>query len=422
MSSFLERRRERVAAAWNLTREVVLIGAGEAQPIPGGADQTYPYLSHSEYFYLADRDCPGGVVAFDPTEGWVDFVPEVTEAERVWEGKTDTEGVPVSALAGWIGARRGRPLAMLGTPLPGVRADPARSAELREALTHARRPKDEVELDRMRRAASATAAGFAVAGRMIQPGTSEREIQVELEAEFFRRGADRTGYATIVGAGSNSAVLHFSPTSRRLQPGDNVLIDAGADVGRYVIDVTRTYHVGDAPTGMRRDLHRLVLEVEERAIARCTPGAEWREIHLQAAQEIAAGLVAIGILRGDPGSLVERDVPALFFPHGIGHMVGLGVRDGSGYLPGRTPSKRPGLSMLRTDLPLEPGYVMTVEPGIYFIPALLGDPERRARHRDAVDWGRVDGLLDFGGIRIEDNVLVREAGPEVLTAAIPRTG
>jgi Xaa-Pro aminopeptidase len=78
--------------------------------------------------------------------------------------------------------------------------------------------------------------------------------------------------------------------------------------------------------------------------------------------------------------------------------------------------------MLRTDLPLEPGYVMTVEPGIYFIPALLGDPERRARHRDAVDWGRVDGLLDFGGIRIEDNVLVREGGPEVLTAAIPKSG
>jgi Xaa-Pro aminopeptidase len=122
---------------------------------------------------------------------------------------------------------------------------------------------------------------------------------------------------------------------------------------------------------------------------------------------------------GAPDSLLERDTPALFFPHGIGHMVGLGVRDASGYLPGRTRSDRPGLNMLRTDLPLEAGYVMTVEPGIYFIPALLQDPALRERHRDAVRWDRVDALMTFGGIRIEDDVLVTTSEPEVLTSAIP---
>jgi Xaa-Pro aminopeptidase len=98
---------------------------------------------------------------------------------------------------------------------------------------------------------------------------------------------------------------------------------------------------------------------------------------------------------------------------------GLGVRDAGGYLPGRKPSRRAGLANLRTDLPLEPGYAMTIEPGVYFIPALLDDPENRAKHRDHVAWDRVDSLKQFGGIRIEDNVVVTNGAPEVLTAAVP---
>jgi Xaa-Pro aminopeptidase len=421
MSDYIARRRSRVAEAWGLSDEIVLVGAGEPVSIPGGQDQTYPFISHAEYFYLTDHECTGAVLAFDPKEGWTDFVPDVTEAERVWEGRTDTEGTPLSSFPAWLAARRGRRVAMLGSPLAGVRSEAGRNEELRAALTHARRPKDEVELERMRRTAVATTAGFEVAARMIRPGVSEREIQVELEAEFFRRGGDRTGYGTIVGTGSNSAVLHFSPTTRRLRDGDTVLIDAGPEIARYVIDVTRTYCAGKPPVGFFRDLYRVVLGVEERSVARCVPGAEWRDIHLAAAEELTAGLVELGIMRGEPAALVERDAHALFFPHGLGHMVGLGVRDASGYLPGRVKSTRPGLSNLRTDIPLQPGYVLTAEPGIYFIPALLSDPERRSKYRDAVDWGRVDKLLDFGGIRIEDNALVTDGAPEVLTAAIPKT-
>jgi Xaa-Pro aminopeptidase len=243
---------------------------------------------------------------------------------------------------------------------------------------------------------------------------------VELEAEFFRRGGDRTAYGTIVGAGSNAAVLHFSPTDRVIEAGDVVLIDAGAEVGRYDSDITRTYRAGK-PDGFFRDLYQVVLGVEQRGVARCVAGAEWRDVHLAAAHEIAEGLIALGLLRGSASSIVDQDAHALFFPHGLGHLVGLGVRDASGYLPGRQRSTRPGLSMLRTDLPLQPGYVITVEPGIYFIRALLDDPERRAKYRDAVDWSRVDGLLDFGGIRIEDNAHVTQGEPEVLTQAVPKT-
>jgi Xaa-Pro aminopeptidase len=425
MSAYLEQRRKRVADAWNLSDDVVLIGAGEPIGIPGGADQTYPFISHSDYFYLTDRETIGGVLAFDAKEGWVDFVPEVTEAERVWEGRTDSPGTSMSVLPGWLAARRGRPLAMLGVPLPGVRADLARSDELRESLLHARRPKDSVEIDRMRRAAAASAGAYARVESWLRPGTSERQIQVELEAEFFRHGGDRTAYGTIVAAASNSAVLHFTPTDRRLRAGDVLLIDAGAEVRRYASDVTRTWRVegegGSADAGMFREIYQIVLGVLERASARCTPGAEWRDIHLAACVEIAGGLEGIGLLRGSAESLVERDAHALFFPHGLGHMVGLGVRDASGYLKGRTRSTRPGLKNLRTDLPLQPGYAITVEPGIYFIPQLLRDPERRRTFADAVDWGRVDGLLEFGGVRIEDNILVTERDPENLNAAIPKS-
>ena len=420
MDAPLSQRRTRVAAAWDLKDDVVLIGAGEAISVPGGADQTYPFIAHSEYFWLTDRETPGGVLAFDPNDGWTDFVPAVSEAERVWEGRTDAPGTPLPELAGWLAARRGRRLVALGVPLPGLPAEAARVAEVREALTHARRPKDAVEMTRIRDAARATEAGFEAAVRSIRPGASERAIQGELESAFFRAGGDRTAYGTIVGEGSNSGVLHFTPGARVVAAGDNVLIDAGAEIGRYCADVTRTYRAGSADAGLFRDLYAVVLGVEERAVARCVPGAEWRDVHLSAALEIADGLVRIGLLRGDPATLLERDTVALFFPHGLGHMVGLGVRDASGYLPGRARSTRPGLSMLRTDLPLEAGYVITVEPGVYFIPALLRDPARRALHRDAVAWSKVDALLDFGGIRIEDDVHVTAAAPENLTVAIPK--
>ena len=419
MTTYLERRRQRVAAAWDLTDQAVVVAAGQPISIPGGADQTYLFLSHAEYFYLADRECVGGVVAYDPQEGWTDFAPAVTEDERVWEGRTDAEGAPFSGFPAWLAARRGRKVAMLGVPLREVQADAALTTEVGERLLQARRPKDEVELERMRRAAAATAAGFAAVQHLLEPGNAERAIQVELEAEFFRGGGERTAFGTIGGVGSNSGVLHFTPGSRTARDGENVLIDAGAEIGRSASDVTRTYQAG-TKDGFFRDLYQVVLGAQERGIERCRPGAEWREVHLAVARDMTAGLVALDILRGSPDSLVEQDAHALFFPHGLGHLVGLGVRDASGYLPGRKRSERFGLRFLRCDFPLEPGFVITVEPGLYFIPPLLQHPERRTRYRDAVNWAKVDTLLGFGGIRIEDDVLVTAGAPEVLTAAIPK--
>jgi Xaa-Pro aminopeptidase len=415
----LERRRRAVAADWNLGREIVLVGAGEPVPVPGRGDVTYRFRSHSEYRYLTDRERAGGVLAYDPDEGWVDFVVPVTRDEMLWEGADEAsgEGIPTERLAAWLAQRRDRPVACLGAPVREADSDDALATELRRGLNRVRRPKDAVELERMRAAARATRAGFAALPSLLEPGTSERELQIELEAEFFRRGADSTAYDSIVAGGPNAAVLHFPPSARPFQRGELVLVDAGAEYRGYASDVTRTYPVGGRLTGEQADLHALVRAAKEAATERCIAGTEWRDVHWTAARVIAEGLVDFGLLRGSVDALVERRTVSLFFPHGVGHMVGLGVRDAGEVLPGRE-ARNDDFPRLRIDLPLLPGYVVTVEPGIYFVPALLNDPELRERHRDGVDWDRAERMLGFGGIRIEDDVLVTDDGFEVLTAGI----
>ena len=421
--NFLEERRARIAGALPRDDAILVVSAGEPVPLPEGSDQTYPFRSHAEYVYLAGGECAGGVAVFDPrdgpSDGWISFVPVITAAERVWEGRHQREGKPLSELIEWLAARRGRPIAALGARRREIAPDPDATQQAREALTHARRIKDAPEIALIRRAAAATAAGFAKLRGTVRAGMTERALQIELEAEFFRAGATRTGYGTIVGSGPNAAVLHFEPSERIVQDGEFVLVDAGAEVNRYTADVTRTYVAGK-PTEFQRDLFDIVLATQERAITRCVRGAEWKDIHLDVAVKLVEGLIGVNVMRGTASSLVEQEAHTLFYPHGLGHMVGLGVRDGSGLFPGRQKDPRPSLCTLRMDLPLASGYVVTVEPGLYFIPPLLNDATRRERYRDCVNWPLVDSLHGLGGVRIEDNILVTEGAPEVLTAAIPK--
>jgi Xaa-Pro aminopeptidase len=420
MNTFLEARRRRVAEAWSLGDALVVVGSGQIVPKPGYADQSFPFRAHAEHFYLTDRERPDSILAFDPHDGFRDFVPPITDEDRVWTGDVPDAGEPVEGFAAWLAARAGRPIAALGSLVAGVTGDPALTPEARETLLACRRPKDAEELDRMRRAAAATAEGYRQARALLRPGLTERQLQIELEAGFFRGGGDRTAYDSIVGTGSNAAVLHFSPSSRRIAAGDLVLIDAGAEVDVYCADVTRTLPASGKFSPEQRDLYAVVLAAEERACAKCKPGKEFRELHLECAADLAQGLVDMGILRGNAQTLVETDAYALFFPHGLGHLVGLGVRDASGYLPGRTRSTRPSLRYLRQDLPLGEGFVTTIEPGLYFIPALLNHAELRARHKDQVNWELAERFLPIGGVRIEDNILVTSGEPENLTAAIPK--
>lgn len=417
----IARRRRAVEAQWRVLDAVVVIGAGAPIPIPGRADRVYPFFAHSEYFYLTDRQRAGAVLAYDPQEGWTEFVPVAGADERLWSGATgDEEGTPVSTLGPWLEKRRGRLVAQLGAPVPEAPSNPDIVAELRAALDRVRRIKDNVELARMRVASDATRAGFAAAVAVLAPGISERAVQIEIEAAFFRSGADAVAYDSIVASGPNAAVLHHLPTPRTLAAGELVLIDAGAEYRCYDCDVTRTYPVSGTFSPQQTDVYALVANVQREAIARCRAGAEYRDIHLSAAVDVAQGLIDLGLLRGSATDLVEQGAAALFFPHGIGHMVGLGVRDAGGYLPGRSRSQAPALRFLRIDLPLEAGHVVTVEPGIYFPAHVLDDPDVRRQHRNSVRWDRVDTWRGFGGVRIEDSVLIREHGNEVLTRAIPK--
>lgn len=440
----LTARRDALARAAGGHRGPVLVPSGLPLPI-AGTDQYHDYHAHNEHYYLAGTAIPGSVLAFDARSGWELFVPVATREERVWVGDgvsldearaaSHLESVrPLGDLGPWLESRRGEPIALLGNDdlahQPsgyGLGAwaaleaaiDEEASARLSEAVAVQRRTKDPGEIALMRAAANTARAGHLAAMRLAHAGMTERRLQVELEAEFFRAGAERTAYGSIVGSGPNGAVLHFAPTHRELREGDLVLIDASGEYRGYAADVTRTFPVSGRYEGAQRDLYSLVLAVQEQAIARARPGVEYRDLHLEAALGIASGLVDLGILRGDPASLVEQDAHAIFFPHGLGHMLGLATHDAGGCLAGRTRSDRFGLKWLRADLPLQPGYVVTIEPGIYVIPAILDDPARRERYHDAVDWERVDALRGFGGIRIEDDILVTEGAPEVLTAALP---
>ncbi|NEO01500.1 MAG: M24 family metallopeptidase, partial [Moorea sp. SIO3I7] len=193
----------------------------------------------------------------------------------------------------------------------------------------------------------------------------------------------------------------------------------------WAADITRTWPVSGKFSPTQRDIYNVVKEAHDFCIKNLYPGVEYREIHMTAAGVMAEGLIDLGILRGDISDLVAMDAHALFFPHGVGHLLGLDVHDMedlgdlAGYAPGRVRSDRFGLGFLRLDRPLQPGMLVTIEPGFYQVPGILNDPERRSTYKDVVDWDRLAEFDDVRGIRIEDDVLITETGAEVLTAGLP---
>lgn len=442
----LRERRRRVEAAWSGANfdGPVLIPASLPIPIDG-TDQFHEFHAHPEFQYLSGVAEPGAALAWEPDGGWTLFAPSLSVEDLVWmsappspeELKSQTgvgQSVDRSELAGWLESRRGQGMALLGSRDIELRAveygveawstleavvDEDATERLGKALAELRRSKDSVELDRMTRAVDAAVEGHLAAQRLARHGLTERALQIEMEAEFFRQGGARTAYGSIIGSGPNSAILHGTPGERVMSDGELVLIDAGAEIDGYASDVTRTFPVSAEFSGIQRDLYNVVLAAQQEAIAGAGPGVEYKSLHLQASATIAQGLVDAGLLRGSVEDLVAADAHALFFSHGLGHMLGLSTHDCGGYLEGRVPEDRFGLAYLRADLPLDPGYVVTIEPGVYFVPALLNDPARREKYAEMVDWEMVDGMLDFGGIRIEDDVLITADGCDVMSAALP---
>jgi Xaa-Pro aminopeptidase len=292
-----------------------------------------------------------------------------------------------------------------------------------QAVVQLRLTHDEAALAEMRSAIAVTVAAHQAGMQATTSATTEAQIRAVMESTIMSHNMT-CAYNSIVTV--HGEVLHNEVYHHAVQPTDLVLADVGAETSTgWASDVTRTWAAGGKFSATQRAIYEVVLEAHDRAIAAIRPGVEYRDIHLLACETIAAGLVELGILRGNAADLVEQDAHALFFPHGIGHLLGLDVHDMedlgdlAGYAPGRRRSDRFGLGYLRLDRPLSPGMVVTIEPGFYQVPALLNDSERRERDGAIVNWERLAAFSDVRGIRIEDDVLVTPDGAEVLTTALP---
>jgi Xaa-Pro aminopeptidase len=250
--------------------------------------------------------------------------------------------------------------------------------------------KSRVELASMRRSAQIACAAHRRALAITAPGRMEYEVMAELLHEFHRRRAD-ISYHPIVGSGPNSCVLHYRANDRQMKDGDLLLIDAGCEYQYYASDVTRTLPVNGRYTPRQRAVYEVVLAAQRAAIAKVRAGAVWNDPHEAAVRAITQGLVRIGLLKGRVARLIKDGSYRRFFMHRTGHWLGMDVHDVGEYKVG---------DQWRL---LEPGMVMTVEPGIYIAPGTKG--VRR-------EWWGI-------GVRIEDDVVVTAGDPEVLTAAMP---
>ncbi len=300
-----------------------------------------------------------------------------------------------------------------------------RGADLRlvEAVIELRLVHDEFAQAELRSAVPPTVQAFAQARECSVPGGSEEKVVAALIGAATEQGV-ALSFPPIVSV--RGEVLHNTVSKGLLKSGDLLLVDFGIEsAAGYASDVTRTWPVSGKLSATQRDIYQLVLAAQGAAISAIRPRIEYRVVHEIACRKLIEGLITIGLLRGEPDSLFERGAHTIFFPHGIGHLIGLDVHDMeefgdlAGYEPGRTRDARFGFNFLRLDRPLRAGMVVSIEPGIYFVPGLLDCRERRAEFGDCVNFDAVARFSDVRGIRIEDEVLVTRAGAEVLTLAIP---
>ncbi|MBL8752052.1 MAG: aminopeptidase P family protein, partial [Planctomycetes bacterium] len=417
-----------------------------------------PFRADSTFlFFFADPE-PNAAALFDPKDETVTlFLEERTQADALWHGPvpgfaeikkaTGVDAVEKRAdlakvVAKKLGKRRARSIAIAdpkataeASALTGqtlVFDDAAKigDPDLLRLVARLRHHKSPEELAEMRAAAAVTREAHVQAMAQTRIGRREQELVGTVVGTFARHGCVEA-YNTILSV--RGEVLHNHAHDNLLLDNDLVLLDAGAErPSGYCADVTRTWPVGGRFTPEAREVYEIVLAAEKHAIAAVKPGVRYRDIHMLASRVIADGLVQMRLMHGDPDQLVADGAHAMFFPHGVGHLLGLDVHDLEAfgdqihYAKGRTRSEQFGTRYLRLDLDLAPGMCVTIEPGIYFVPAILRDPKFRKQWKGRVDFARAEQFLGmhsgrgFGGIRIEDDVVCTDTGHEVLTAAIPK--
>ncbi len=416
------------------------------------ADNTYRFRQDSSFLYYFGLDTPGLAATIDLDEGAETlFGPELAVEDFVWTGplpslkdRAALGGVervlPPSRLAEDLARLRqvGRAIHFLPPYRPGntlkllalmgvapARAAAEASVPFIKAVVDQRSVKTPGEIAEIEKAVDVSVDMHLTGLRMARPGVTEAEIAAAVHRVARAAGGDLSFpiIATVHGE-----VLHQHAQTQTLTSGGMFLLDAGAETAlHYAGDLSTTMPVDGRFTERQKEIYRIALAAHETAKASIRPGVPHLDVHLAACRTIAEGLKGLGLMKGDPDEAVRAGAHALFFPCGEGHMMGLDVHDMEdlgevhvGY-EGRPKSTQFGLKSLRLARPLQPGFVVTVEPGIYFIPQLIDQWRAEGRFPDFIDYDRVEAWRDFGGLRNEEDVLVTADGCRVLGRRKPLT-
>ncbi len=333
-------------------------------------------------------------------------------------------GKKVHFLPPYRDANKLKLLNLLGIELGDQKAKA--SVELIKAIVNMRSIKDAFEIAEIEKACQIGGLMHVAAMKLTKPGKVEREIAGAVEGIALENGS-AVSFPVICSI--HGETLHNHYHGNVMKDGDLLITDAGAETEmNYASDYTRTFPVNGKFTQKQKDIYNIVLKANTEAIKAIKPGVKYQEVHLMSAFIVAEGLTALGLMKGNPAEAVKAGAHAMFFPHGLGHMMGLDVHDmedlGENYVGYDDETSRIdqfGTAYLRLGRRLQEGFVMTVEPGIYFIPALIADWKKSGKYNAFIDFDKVEEYLDFGGIRIEDDVLVTKDGYKVLGPPVPKT-
>lgn len=416
-------------------------------------DNLYPFRQDSSFLYFFGLDKPGlaALIDIDHNQEIV-YGNDLTLDDIVWTGPqpslaeqaeaagiTDTR--PSAALpAELIGARgAGRAIhflppyrpenilklsAWLGIP-PGAARGHA-SVPLIKAVVAQRSVKSAEEVAQIEEAVNITGAMHLAAIRGAREGMTEAQLAGVLHGIAIRSGGNLSFPIILTVHGQ---VLHNHYSTTTMNRGDMVLCDCGAENGmHYAGDMTRTFPVGERFTTIQREMYDIVLNAQEAAVAALKPGVLFRDVHALAAQKLVEGLKAVGVMKGDPAEAVAAGAHTIVFQCGLGHMMGLDVHDMEdlgedfvGYTDELKKSREFGWKSLRLGRALEPGFVVTIEPGLYFIPELMDRWGAEKRCADFIHFEKLEMLRHFGGIRIEEDLLITADGSRLLGKPVPKT-
>ena len=416
-------------------------------------DNTYHYRQDSSFLYFFGIDKPGltGIIDFESGEDIL-FGDDLSLDDIIWMGHLPSiralgakagisQVLPHAKLSDLFAEalKKGRDIHYLPpyrddtllelavlTKKPWEKVKSDASLDLVRAVIALRSIKERVEVEDISSAVDISYEMHTMVMKMAKAGIYEREIAGRIEGIALSYGT-MASFPIILSM--DGQTLHNHYHGNMLEDGRLIVTDAGAEtVNHYAGDITRTIPVSGKFTQQQKEVYEIVLEAEVSSIDKVRPGTAYRNIHLDAARIIASGLKELGLMKGDIGEAVAAGAHALFFPHGLGHMLGLDVHDMEGlgenlvgYSESVKRSDQFGTAYLRLGKELESGFVITVEPGIYFIPALIDKWKSEGKFMDFINYEKVESYKNFGGIRIEDDVLVTDIGSRVLGKPIPKT-